>query len=535
MPSLSVRERKAPTSRRDGAPSEGLDSAGEVVSLVRSSSARHLPEVVLTFVAQTLLWTMTRKSLLTAPFAGLDVKDSSIASLVLIAAVVVMALACGAVGERVRIAHSSRFVVPVGLCGGFAILLGIVVLGDGSLMQGSVPLAWALVCVCVEAFSFCIVYFAWIRLINQQVFTWGLGFAVTMQLLAIATSIVVAPMYGEGIYAAAIDVAILPLAAACYAFVCRMRGCDAAGEGIEDSEGVVAAKEVPGRARLWLFAAGATLFLVVFISYLPYIGEGVRTESGEDILSYGLTFALFVVFAAVSLRSEGAVARRDRVRPVAVLCAVLVIVLLLFLFLFSVLGGEGLAFSLARFIRRISRAIVFLFVMVVVYRFNAPALSAFAFAYLAPGLAPKVLMFVTDVTCPVVNAMEQFGDACLVMLGMGSAVVMILIVICLLGFDGTLVRLAFGGTEDEHRPADESRAREVACGEIAKAAHLTKREQEILLYFSMGWSIQKVSEELSISRGTINTHSVGLYRKLDIHSRQELIDCVDDKMRQLLV
>ncbi len=65
--------------------------------------------------------------------------------------------------------------------------------------------------------------------------------------------------------------------------------------------------------------------------------------------------------------------------------------------------------------------------------------------------------------------------------------------------------------------------------EDAADAGLTQREQDVLYYFSMGHSAKKIAEALFVSYETVRTHTTNLYRKLDVHSKQELIDLVSNK------
>jgi DNA-binding CsgD family transcriptional regulator len=64
----------------------------------------------------------------------------------------------------------------------------------------------------------------------------------------------------------------------------------------------------------------------------------------------------------------------------------------------------------------------------------------------------------------------------------------------------------------------------LTCRKIASDRHLTKRETEVLCILARGNSIAHVKEELFISEGTAITHRRHIYRKLGVHSRQELIN-----------
>ncbi|WP_251230690.1 helix-turn-helix transcriptional regulator [Adlercreutzia aquisgranensis] len=60
------------------------------------------------------------------------------------------------------------------------------------------------------------------------------------------------------------------------------------------------------------------------------------------------------------------------------------------------------------------------------------------------------------------------------------------------------------------------------CAQISEEGRLSAREQEVLLCMARGMSIPRIEEELVISTNTVKTHVNHIYRKLGIHSRDEL-------------
>lgn len=73
-------------------------------------------------------------------------------------------------------------------------------------------------------------------------------------------------------------------------------------------------------------------------------------------------------------------------------------------------------------------------------------------------------------------------------------------------------------------PSDDSWQK---AGEMLAVNHgLTKRETEVMILISKGHSVSKIAELLFVSTGTIQTHSKNIYRKMGLHSRQEIIDRV---------
>ena len=68
---------------------------------------------------------------------------------------------------------------------------------------------------------------------------------------------------------------------------------------------------------------------------------------------------------------------------------------------------------------------------------------------------------------------------------------------------------------------------EDSCREIAATHNLTKQETNIFIMLARGRNLKYVADELFISGHTVKTHIYHIYRKLDIHSQQELIDMVE--------
>lgn len=77
------------------------------------------------------------------------------------------------------------------------------------------------------------------------------------------------------------------------------------------------------------------------------------------------------------------------------------------------------------------------------------------------------------------------------------------------------------GTESVARDYD------VICDRLADENNLTAREREILGYLARGRSLPYIRDVLVLSKNTVDTHAKNLYRKLEVHSRQELIDLIE--------
>lgn len=92
---------------------------------------------------------------------------------------------------------------------------------------------------------------------------------------------------------------------------------------------------------------------------------------------------------------------------------------------------------------------------------------------------------------------------------------------------GVQDRLAF--TLEESSEAGRPSLSDVLGKACRKAAHrygLTKREAEILPFLAQGYSLPYIRNELYIAQSTIDTHVRHIYKKMDVHSREELISKV---------
>ncbi len=67
------------------------------------------------------------------------------------------------------------------------------------------------------------------------------------------------------------------------------------------------------------------------------------------------------------------------------------------------------------------------------------------------------------------------------------------------------------------------------CEEIADTYMLSRRETEVLFLLAKGHNASFIQDKLCISKSTAKTHINHIYRKLDIHTQQELLNMVEDR------
>ena len=77
-------------------------------------------------------------------------------------------------------------------------------------------------------------------------------------------------------------------------------------------------------------------------------------------------------------------------------------------------------------------------------------------------------------------------------------------------------------TTEEKASASEQRPLEERCSDV------TPREGEVLILLAKGRTVPVIARDLQIAKGTARTHTERIYRKLDVHKQQELIDKVEN-------
>ena len=65
------------------------------------------------------------------------------------------------------------------------------------------------------------------------------------------------------------------------------------------------------------------------------------------------------------------------------------------------------------------------------------------------------------------------------------------------------------------------------CKRFASCYDLTPRQTEVLLLLAKGYSTVSIEKKLVVTTHTVKAHIYGIYQKVDVHSRQELIDRIE--------
>lgn len=85
-----------------------------------------------------------------------------------------------------------------------------------------------------------------------------------------------------------------------------------------------------------------------------------------------------------------------------------------------------------------------------------------------------------------------------------------------------------GGERNVDGAGSKEKPLEDRCAAVAFDRGLTPRESEVLILLAKGRTVPVIARDLQIAKGTARTHTERIYRKLDVHKQQELIDMVEN-------
>ena len=181
---------------------------------------------------------------------------------------------------------------------------------------------------------------------------------------------------------------------------------------------------------------------------------------------------------------------------------------------------------------RCLQILFFIVLLLMVYQRRRPAVTVFARWFVPVEILSNVVCYYA--AAPLVQAMgsglKAWIDPLAFAVGILLAAALLVSLAVFMASDSmrtiSFVRRQSG--PDEPKPLDP---REARCAKLAAETGLTQREQDVLYYLSMGHNAKKVAETLFVSYETVRTHTTNLYRKLGVHSKQELIDLVDSGKR----
>ena len=67
------------------------------------------------------------------------------------------------------------------------------------------------------------------------------------------------------------------------------------------------------------------------------------------------------------------------------------------------------------------------------------------------------------------------------------------------------------------------------CERLAQRTGISERELEVMELTAKGRSATRIAEDLSVTLATVNSHVHHIYQKLGVHSRQEMLDLIENE------
>ena len=67
------------------------------------------------------------------------------------------------------------------------------------------------------------------------------------------------------------------------------------------------------------------------------------------------------------------------------------------------------------------------------------------------------------------------------------------------------------------------------CERLAQRAGISERELEVMVLTAKGRSATRIAENLNVTLATVNSHVHHIYQKLGVHSRQEMLDLIENE------
>ncbi|WP_139651155.1 LuxR C-terminal-related transcriptional regulator [Raoultibacter phocaeensis] len=89
---------------------------------------------------------------------------------------------------------------------------------------------------------------------------------------------------------------------------------------------------------------------------------------------------------------------------------------------------------------------------------------------------------------------------------------------------GTSPNASSARNRSSESAADPASLRAATCATLADEHDLTDREHDVLMLLSRGQSVADIAAALGVSENTAKTHIKNVYRKLGVHSKQDIIE-----------
>ena len=385
-------------------------------------------------------------------------------------------------------------------------------------------------CAVVWSCCLCIIFFAWLSTLGTLMFELDMRTVVSVAALAgVAGFFLIPVMFFETPFYRFIAIASL-CASGLIWMLCKTESIN----GFHAESAPSGGKLDLSSLRHW----GALFVAYLLASILHAVFYAM--DAGIDLEMYTLpcyiivgTFGLIIAFSLFPRSTKSASVRVAAPWHTGVSMSIgLFIGLLLAMLLFD-FGDREASLNFMSAANRCLQVLIFIALLLLVYQQRMSPVVAFALLFMSVEvlsnlicyfIAPAVIgYFQIDVASSITSMSSVIGAALI------AALVFSLAVFALSDSMKTMV-FERGSEEGADGPlgAQSEDWRAVRCAAIAAEHQLTQREQDVLYYLSLGYNAKRIADTLYVSFETVRSHTSGIYRKMDVHSKQDLIDRVNN-------
>lgn len=386
------------------------------------------------------------------------------------------------------------------------------------------------------AFSLLAVSTIWMILLIRIVYSKGLFHAVSVLAASSILGFFLSPTYS----ASFLSMGFMPVCGILVAGICAHIGSGLIGDE-QEPPSYQPLRQAP-YIKTWIAPLVAYLLFAFShaIGYSSDFGSEVHVADGQ-LMAATTSFsdyAVFVVFSTIILAAAVRSMRESKhfqEKATFWVASMGVSIGLFFGLFFSNILSEP-SLNVPSVMAEISPCFPILLAFIsllMTYQDRLSPLQSFGLFFFAMLAVEKVLSYIV---LPAV--MESLGpiaaDASrMIDVAIGAVSLVALLVFFVKFCQGDTLRMLFsasGAQETMASQGDREAPRRSICLALAHEHGLTKRELDILCYLSLGYSAKRIGEMLFISERTVQTHTRNIYRKIDVHTRQDVIDLVDGRL-----
>lgn len=402
--------------------------------------------------------------------------------------------------------------------GALAFLAGIFLLFDiPDLFMPEARLGMMAACLIVLSVAFCPILFVWLNKLKQESLSLGVR-SVLLSVLgaAFVYSVITPSDVNDTPYMAMLEVVSLPLVALCSAIPWakplakhrRTKPANAKGKG-------------------YLISATLFLFVMLLISYVDVLNEGYPDSHYEHPTFYALLLiGIALIIGVLYKGGEEESIVNGATQSLIQFLGVFFLLAYIFIFFYASSSYE-FCFQFTCFVRRFVAIVFFVVVLSLTFIYDFKIEFSIGIMFLVPYFLAKALMmfFYLPVSTGALADSSDFRLTVLLVLGV--------LLIFAVGYSWYFHKRSSGVSalfEQGEQVSAQSlldAARSSAVAVLAQRYALSKREEEILYFLSMGYSVSKVAALLFIANNTVGTHVRSIYKKMKLHNKQEAIDVVN--------